>query len=139
MKFYTSNEKDPFSKGSFNITKSPNGPFIADRVRMYKYDGYLAVSGDKLLDSGELAGVSLTFLDNEGTFTGNVGNPDLPPWGRYRIGNWSHSAWPGETTHTYLDKPEHVTGKFSFIISISGTEHECEGEFNVQGLINPFP
>ena len=139
MKLYTSNENDFFSKGSFNITKSPNGPFIADHVRMYKDDGYLIVAGDKILDSGERAGVSLFFLDIEGTFKGNFGGPDETPWGYYKIGNWLHSAQRGETTHTYLDKPEHVTGKFSFIISISGTEHECEGDFNVQGLINPFP
>ncbi len=139
MKLYTSNENDFFSKGSFNITKSPNGPFIADHVRIYTDLGYLAVTGDTILDRGERVGVSLYFLAIEGTFMGNFGGPDVTPWGYYDIVNWSHSALRGKTTHTYLNKPEHATGKFSFIISISGTEHECEGEFNVQRLMNPVP
>jgi len=139
MIFYTGKKDDPFSVGSFNITKSPNGPFIADQVRMYKDSGYLFVKGNTILDSGECTGVSILFRDMEGTFTGNFGDPVETPWGYHNIGNWSHSARRGKTTHTYLDKPKHVTGKFSFIISISGTEYECEGDFNVQGLINPSP
>jgi len=139
MKFYTGKEDAPFSEGSFNITKSPDGPFITDQVRMDKDNRYLSVSGYKILDSGERARVTLTFLDKQGTFTGNFGNPDLPPWGSYNVGDWGYLVRQGETTHTYLEKPEHATGKFRFIVRIDGTDVECEGDFNVQKHADPYP
>ncbi|MEX5552129.1 MULTISPECIES: hypothetical protein [Pseudomonas] len=139
MIFHKDNEDGPFSTGSINVTKSPIGPFIADQVRMYNESRYLSISGYKVLDSGERAIVSLTFLNEEGTFTGNFGNPDLPPWGYYGLGDWSWTALRGETTHTYLEKPEHVTGKFSFIARIHGADAECEGEFNIQQHSDPYP
>jgi len=140
MIFYTGEENGPFSIGSFNITKSSLGPFIADQVSLYILNNkYITVSGYKTLDSGERAGVALTFLNKEGTFTGNFGNPDLPPWGSYKIGNWGYMVRQGETTHTYLEKPEHATGKFRFIVRLDGADVECEGDFNVQKHADPYP
>ncbi|MEX5547953.1 MULTISPECIES: hypothetical protein [Pseudomonas] len=139
MKFYTSNENDPFSKGSFNITNSPIGPFIADKVRMNVNGRLLILSGHKILDSGERAGVTLFYHDKEGTFTDNFSGPYETPWGYYTIGNWSYYTLSGETTHTYLEKPEHATGKFRFITRIDGADVECEGDFNIQQHEDPYP
>ena len=139
MIFHKDNEDGPFSTGSINVTKSPIGPFIADQVTMYNESRYLSISGYKVLDSGERARVTLTFLDKQGTFTGNFGNPDLPPWGSYNVGDWGYLVRQGETTHTYLEKPEHATGKFRFIVRIDGTDVECEGDFNVQKHADPYP
>jgi hypothetical protein len=135
MNIYTSKESDPLSTGSFEITKSPVGAFTTDEVRMTKRGEHIGLNGYKVLDTGERAGISLTFIYEEGTFKEKFGSDDIPPWGSYLIGNWSHTADRGETTHTYLDKPEHADGRFYFITKFGGKEHECEGKFDVQKFI----
>lgn len=131
----TKTRKRHRSTGSFTLSKSAYGKFVATQIMLYDRTQSLLVLGRCFINKNEYMQVALSLPAPDGKSEGELGPiPEKIPFAYFDHykdnGGTFYDAERGKFDITLIRQAQHLTGNFYFI----SQETEFEGTFNVHNF-----